>query len=103
MADPRLHLVPKLGILGISVTKDVAPLLPDLRQAWGVLVAAITHDPAAANADLQPGDVIYSANGVMVPNRDALNQSLDAAKSGSAMVLQIQRDGAMKFIEFRMD
>jgi S1-C subfamily serine protease len=77
--------------------------MPDLRQAWGVVVAAITPDPAAANADLQPGDVIYSVNGMTVVNRDALNQSLDAAKSGSAIVLQVQRDGAMKFIEFRMD
>src|SRR5207249_6663212 len=56
--------VPRLGILGITVDEQLAPMLPWLRAAQGVAVAGLTLPaPATEEGGLQAGDVILAANG----------------------------------------
>src|SRR5207245_9032900 len=66
LLDPETSTVPELGILGIAITEEIAPLLPALRAPAGVIVAA--HAPQGGSADvvLLTGDVIHSVNGVRV-------------------------------------
>ena len=40
LIDPEKNLVSKLGILGIQIDKKIAHMLPELREASGVIVAA---------------------------------------------------------------
>jgi len=63
MVDPTKNVVPKLGILGITIDRKVAELLPELRNSYGVVVAARGGDTPYTGDSLQLGDVIYSVNG----------------------------------------
>ncbi len=48
MARPEEHLIPRLGVLGLSMTSDLAALLPDLRVASGVVVAGASGEVVPA-------------------------------------------------------
>ena len=103
IADPDQHLVARLGVLCVSITKDIAKLLPDLRKPAGVIVAARSLSPSAVESGLAPGDVIYALNGAPVATLEALRSTIDALKPGDAVVLQIERDGALRFLTFSID
>lgn len=40
LADPEKNLVPALGIVGVEIDKRIAAMAPDLRDPFGILVAA---------------------------------------------------------------
>jgi serine protease Do len=103
IADPDQHLVARLGVLCVSITKEIAKLLPDLRKPAGVIVAARSLSPSAVESGLAPGDVIYALNGAPVAALEALRSMIDALKPGDAVVLQIERDGALRFLTFSID
>ncbi len=45
MVNPEDNLVPKLGILAIGIDKNLAAMLPGLRNDYGVVVAAGSSPP----------------------------------------------------------
>jgi len=98
MVDPRKNLVPKLGILGIGIDKNLAAMLPDLRNSYGVVVAARGGDSIYGGDTLSLGDVIYSVNGVAVTTVDALNKAIDALKETDPLVLQVERDSRLMYV-----
>ena len=69
----------------------------------GVVVAARTQDPHAADVSLSAGDVIHSVNGAAVATLQDLRAALDDLKPHSPVVLQIERDGVFSFIAFELD
>jgi len=81
LLDPETSAVPELGILGIAITEEIAPLLPALRAPVGVIV----------------GDVIHSVNGVRVATLRAL---MAAVRAHNPIVLQIERNGQLQFLTF---
>lgn len=103
MVNPRDNLIPNLGILGISLTKEVAALLPAVRMSWGVLVAARTQDFRAAPVNLQPGDIIHAANGTIVTDVQSLRDWLKTKQPGEAIVLQVERKGSLSYIGYRAE
>ena len=102
LVDPEKNLVPRLGILGIPIDREVAAMLPDLRKKYGIVVAARAPEAPVATG-LQPGDVIYSVNGEPVSSIDALRTALKGLKTGSSVVLQIEREGKLRFLAFALD
>jgi serine protease Do len=99
MVDPKDNLVPKLGILGIGIDKSLAAMLPDLRNSYGVVVAAgSTPTDLTSGTGLQPGDVIYSVNQAQITSVDALKKKLDEFKAGDEVVIQIERSGRLLFV-----
>src|SRR5674476_1544508 len=54
------NIIPKLGIIGISITDSVAQLIPPTRSPGGILVTALTAGGNASLFGLQPGDVLHS-------------------------------------------
>jgi serine protease Do len=98
LVDPVTNVIPKLGILGIPVDKQVAGLLDELRNPYGVVVAARAGESACTGDALQLGDVIYSVNRVVVTSIDALNQAIDGLKPENALVLQVQRADRLLFL-----
>ena len=47
LADPEKNLVRPLGILGIEIDKKVAAMASDLRDPFGIIVAARSSDAAS--------------------------------------------------------
>ena len=99
MVNPEDNLVAKLGILAIGIDKDVAAMLPGLRNGYGVVVAA-GSSPAdfTSGSGLQPGDVIYSVNKAPVATVEALRKKVDEFKSGDEVAMQIERSGRLMYV-----
>jgi S1-C subfamily serine protease len=49
---------------------------------------------------LAPGDVIHAVNGHWVSDLPALRKAIDAVKTGDAVVLQVERRGALRYVAF---
>jgi serine protease Do len=103
MVNPEDNLIPRLGILAIGIDKKLSAMLPDLRNAYGVVVAAGSTTDVATGTGLQPGDVIYSVNGSPVSTVEALKNKLDEFKSGAAIVMQIERSGRLMYISLELE
>jgi serine protease Do len=95
--------VPRLGILGIAIDKRLAQMLPELRFPYGIVVAAGSAKDLGSGTGLQPGDVIYSINGEPMTSVPALKTKLDEFKTGQAPVLQIERDGVLRFVVIELE
>ena len=101
--DPDENLIRQLGILGLAINDDTVPMIPSLRAPSGVIVAARTQDPHAADVSLSAGDVIHSVNGAAITTLQELRAALDELKPHSPVVLQIERDGVFSFVAFELD
>src|SRR5207302_10089943 len=62
LADAAKHLVPTLGILGVEIDKKIASMAADLRDPFGIIVAARSAG-AGVEVPLNAGDVIRTLNG----------------------------------------
>jgi serine protease Do len=102
LADPVKNLVSKLGIVAIEIDSRIAANLAGLRIPSGVIVVAKS---AESNVDisLSTGDVIHAINGAPVETIQGLRSSLDHLGTNTPVVLQIERDGKLMFIAFKMD
>jgi serine protease Do len=97
------QLVPGLGILAVDLTPQVLELLPPLRRSAGVAVVRATPAaPYSQQGALEDGDVIHSLNGTLVSGVRELNATLDAMKTGAAAVLQVEREGTLMYLAFRV-
>ena len=103
MVTPENNLVPKLGVLAIAIDKKLAALLPELRNPYGLVVAAGSTTDLESGTGLQPGDVIYSVNGVPMTTVEALKKKLDEFTPGAPLVLQIERSGRLMFVPIEME
>ena len=103
MFDKEQRLVPRLGILGIGVDESVSRLLPVLRRPGGILVTRLAASARAPTGLFLPGDVIYSVNNRYLETLDELSAVIDAYEPGDVVVLQIERDGRLSFIEVQLD
>ena len=102
LADPEKSLIPQLGILGVEIDKKIASMVEDLRDPYGIIVAARAAG-AASEVPLLTGDVIRSLNGAPMTTLDALRAALKAVPPGGPIVLQIQRDEKLQFVAFTLD
>jgi serine protease Do len=103
LSDPSKLLVAPLGIFGLTIDSKLAPQLTGLRDPSGVIVAALAADTAGAGTDLQPDDVIHALNGKTIDTLDDLRSGLAAIPSGSAGVLQIERDAKYMYVTFETE
>jgi serine protease Do len=102
LADPEKNLVPALGILGVEIDKRIAALAPDLRDPFGILVAARAAG-AGVEVPLNAGDVIRTLNGQPMTTLDRLRSALKALAPGTPVALQIQRDQKLLFLAFTLE
>jgi serine protease Do len=101
--DPEKGVVRQLGVLGLDINSELTPILPRLRIASGVVVAARTPDPHAADVSLSAGDVIHAVNGRPITTMLQLRDALDRLDAHSSVVLQVERDGTFHFVAFELD
>jgi len=103
LADPTKNLVPPLGILGIEINRDIAAMLPGLRNSYGVVVAARAGAPVYTGDSLQPGDVIYSVNTLLVTGIDALRKAIDGLKETDPLIMQVERDRRLLYVALAIE
>lgn len=97
MVTPERNLIPRLGIMGLDVTPDLAKLIPDLRNPTGVVVAGVALD-AQELSGLFAGDVIYGVNGQPVRELTDLRSALSGTTQASTLVLQVGREGQFRYV-----
>ncbi len=102
LADPEKNLVPALGILALEIDKRIAAMVPELRDPFGIIVAARAVG-ATSEVPLATGDVIRTLNGEPMTTLDRLRNALKRLPPGAAVALQIQRDQKLMYVAFTLD
>ena len=103
LASPEKHLIARLGVLGLEIDEAMARLIPQLRKPTGVIVVTRAGDGLGQLIDLQPGDVIHAINGMPVVTLDFLRSAVKDLKPGSAVALQVEREGKMQYVAFEIE
>jgi serine protease Do len=103
-ADPRENLVPRLGILGVTLDSRLVEALPVVRVPSGVVVVSTEADAIdPREGGLAAGDVIFSLNGTLVNGLAELRAALDRLTTGDPVVLQLERRGELRFLAFSIE
>ena len=96
-------LVSELGVFVLDMTKPVLDNLSNIRSQSGVVVAArIDYEPQVDN-DLQASDIIVSLNNHKIGSVSDLRAALAGKKVGDPVALQIERQGAYRYVSFEME
>ena len=82
------------GVIGVQVQDVPLNALAEfgLQQRRGALVSVVNSGGPAANAGMQPGDIILEFNGKPVERRDLLVSMVTATKPGSTVPVKVLRD-----------
>ena len=92
------------GRLGVAI-QDVNPALAEnfgLKQTEGALVASVQKDGAAAQAGIEPGDVILKMDGKAIGRSNELPPRVAAVKPGSNVKLEIWHEGKAKDVTVKV-
>jgi S1-C subfamily serine protease len=103
LSEPSKDLIPRLGILGATITPQVAELLGGTRRLSGVLVTATVVNRLAVDSGLQEGDIIHSLNRAQVKSMDDLRAAFSRLKPGDPAAMQIERNGRLTYLTFEME
>jgi S1-C subfamily serine protease len=97
MVTPDQNLISRLGILGLELTPELSRMIPGIRNPQGVVVAGVALDAEGSSGPL-PGDVIYGVNGVPVRTLADLRGAIGQIASDTTAVLQVGRQGQLRFL-----
>jgi serine protease Do len=104
LVRPDQHRIEPLGILALDLAPAIAALLPDLRAPGGIVVAAASRTRLPGwEASLEAGDIIRSVNGAPVTTVKELRGALAALTRGHAVVLHVERAGALLYVAGRVE
>jgi serine protease Do len=102
--DPRDNLVPRLGILGVTMNPAILQMLPGLRMKAGVIVASLAGGTLdSRQGGLAAGDVVFGVNRTPVPTLRDLRTAIDAMKPGDPVVLHVERRGERLYLPFTLE
>jgi len=102
LVSPEKNLVPRLGLLGLDLTPELARMIPGIRNPKGVVVAGVSAASDGAPG-LVPGDVIYGVNGTAVRTLSDLRAALGQVQPDSTVVLQVGREGQLRFVVMTLE
>ena len=102
LVTPEKNLIARLGILGLDLTPELAQLIPGLRDSHGVVVAGAAAD-ALGTGGFMAGDVIYGVNGDRVQTLADLRAAIGQIAADSTAVIQIGRQGQLRFLTVRLE
>ncbi len=103
LSDPTKDLIPRLGIIGATITPEIAEFVEPLRIPSGVLVTATVANRLAVDSGLQEGDIIHAFNRAPIKNMDDLRAAFAKLKPGDPAALQVERGGKLTFVTFEME
>lgn len=96
------HLVPKLGVLAITLTDALREDLGLSSDDSGALVAGRASE-VAAEYGIQPGDLIVAVNRTRVRTTEDLRGALATLPARAACALQILRQGQYFYLAFEIE
>jgi len=104
LVSQERNVVAPLGILGLDLSDPrLAPLLPGLRARAGVIVAVAPKTGLPWQDSLKAGDVIYTVNGQSVLDIAALRDALEKARAQGSAVVQVEREGVLRYVAVPLD
>ncbi len=103
LVSERINLVPRLGVLALPIEEPLLAQLPPLRRSYGILVARISVAPNGSPGRLLPGDIIVAVNNQPVSTLRELRELVDQTPPAENVVLQLQRDGKLRYVELVLD
>lgn len=95
--------ISQLGIMGLEIDTKVRELLPETRKSVGILVANVLASAGRSAGVLETGDIIYSVNRKSVGTLDEIKGALASTRPGDIVVLQVERDEKLRYIEVSVD
>ncbi len=93
--------VPELGALVVPLDDSTASWVDQPRYNNGCIVAARLDTNASFEERLQPGDLIFGVNAKRVTDIGGLRDLLTKIPDGTPLVVQVQRDGILRYIMLR--
>jgi serine protease Do len=90
--------VARIGILAVPLDSETAPLISEPRHEAGTIVAARLQTSFIFQEELEPGDVIFGINGQPAGSIDALKGLVNGLPEGSPLVVQVQRQGVLRYL-----
>ena len=81
-----------LGVDSQDITPELARMLA-LKTSRGAVITRVRAGTPAAEAGLQPGDVVVAVNGKTITSRQDLHNIEGLTPVGTALALELQRDG----------
>jgi serine protease Do len=92
----------RIGVSVQAITPEVADAL-NLKDRKGALVAQVTKGGPAANAGIEPGDVILEFNGRPVSKNDDLPQVVAGTTPGTTVPVKVLRDGKDRTMNVKVE
>jgi serine protease Do len=99
----RDNLVTRLGILGLNMNADLQKMLGPLRISSGVVVVARVAEFRSSPNGLDTGDVIHTLNQTPIDSLNSLRDALRQVKPHDSAVLQVERQGGLRWLAFEME
>jgi len=96
----------RIGRLGIYVMKfddRLRAAMPDVRIPSGVVVLGQSLDVNALSGELHAGDIIHTVNQLPIQSVEQLRSALRQLKPGDPLILQIERQGQLQYIDSEME
>jgi serine protease Do len=101
--DPDKNLVPQLGVLAVDITDQLRAAIGTQRISGGVVVVGRAANLIVSDSGLQTGDIIHSLNTKQIDSVETLRSVVRDLKPGTAVALQIERDGGLQYLAFEME
>jgi serine protease Do len=96
------HLIPRLGVLALTLTNPLRAEIGAGDNVTGVLVAARAGE-TASEYGIAPGDLVVAVNRTPVRGLDDLRQLIAALPPNAACALQVLRQGQFLFVAFEIE
>jgi serine protease Do len=103
LVNHAVATIPQLGIMGLEIDTKVKDLLPDTRMPRGILVANVLASAGRSAGVLDTGDIIYLVNRKAVGTLDEIKKALAAFGPGDVVVLQVERESKLRYVEVTVD
>jgi S1-C subfamily serine protease len=88
-----------LGVAPADITNNVRTQLGGYHDQGGVAIAQVSDGTPAANAGLEPGDVIQAVDGKPVNSAADFRNQIAAMKPGTKVTLRVWSQGVKKNVE----
>jgi serine protease Do len=103
LVSPERNVITRLGILALDLDdKLLDGMMAMTRARAGVVVAATAAGGGSTDDPLKAGDVIYALNQDSVTGVEVLRRLVAKVTAGAPVVLQVEREGALRYIAFEM-
>jgi serine protease Do len=102
MVSREQHLIPRLGVLALTLTDPLRSSIGAGDNLTGALVAARASE-TAGEYGIQPGDLVVAVNKAPVKDLDDFRQIIARLAPNAACALQVLRNGQFLYLAFEIE